>query len=102
MKDWHMDKKIIIGLIISVLSSMTFSIFQFFYVLKTLDTDPPIINRIIALEYHMSEHGRLNQQILDELKEARKERMIFRKEQNIRTTTIRNASRHMRNRSLHK
>lgn len=87
-KDWHMDKKIIIGLITAVLITMFTSMGQWFYVIKTLDTDPPLINRIIALEYHASEQGRVNQQILDELRQARKQRTKFVNEQSRRTPMV--------------
>ena len=87
-EEWHMEKKLIIGIISAVLINMSVSIWQGFFILKTLDTDPPIIERIIRLEYHMSEHGRVNLAILDELKEGRKERAVFRKEQSRRTPMI--------------
>ena len=106
---WHTDKKIIIGLITAVLITLITSLGQWFYVIKTLDTDPPLINRIIALEYQVSEQGRVNQAILDELKEAKKdrkeasnERAAFRGEQSKRTTTVYDAAKHMKNRSIHK
>ena len=85
---WHTDKKIIVGLITAVMITMFTSLGQWFYVIKTLDTDPPLINRIIALEYHASEQGRVNQQILDELRQARRERAKFIGEQQRRTPMV--------------
>lgn len=85
---WHTDKKIIIGLIVAVLGTFITSLGQWFYVIKTLDTDPPLINRIIALEYHVSEHGRVNRQILDEIREARRVRTKFLGEQARRTPMV--------------
>lgn len=99
---WHNEKKIIIGLIIAVLGTLFTSLGQWFYVIKTLDTNPPLINRIIVLEYKVSEQGRVNQAILDELKEARKERAVFKREQAKRTTTVYDAKEHMKNRRVHK
>lgn len=99
---WHTDKKIIIGLITAVMITMFTSLGQWFYVIKTLDTNPPIITRIIKLEYHASEHGRVNQAILDELREARVQRAKFVAEQSKRTTTVYDAAKHMRDRSRHK
>ena len=100
--NWHTDKKIIIGLITAVMITMLTSIGQWFYVIKTLDTDPPIITRIIKLEYHASEQGRVNQKILDELRESRRQRTNFSAEQSKRTTTVYDAAKHMRDRSIHK
>jgi len=85
---WHTDKKIIIGLITAVLITMFTSLGQWFYVIKTLDTDPPLINRIIALEYQVSEQGRVNQAILDELRLARVQRAKFIGEQKRRTPMV--------------
>jgi len=85
---WHTDKKIIIGLITAVLITMFTSLGQWFYVIKTLDTDPPLINRIIALEYQASEQGRVNQAILDELRLARVQRAKFIGEQKRRTPMV--------------
>ena len=85
---WHTDKKIIIGLITAVLITMFTSLGQWFYVIKTLDTDPPLINRIIALEYQVSEQGRVNRAILDELREARVQRAKFIGEQKRRTPMV--------------
>ena len=99
---WHTDKKIIIGLITAVMVTMFTSLGQWFYVIKTLDTDPPLITRIIKLEYHMSEHGRVNQAILDELRLAGAQRAAFAKEQAKRTTTVYDAKDHMKNRRIHK
>ena len=108
-EDWHMDKKIIGGLIGAVVLNITVSAWQGFFILKTLDTDPPIIERIIKLEYQVSEQGRVNQLILDELraakkerKEATKERVEFRKEQTVRTTTVHDSADHMKNRRIHR
>ena len=101
-EDWHMDKKIIGGLIGAVVLNITVSAWQGFFILKTLDTDPPIIERVIKLEYHVSEQGRINQKILDELTEARKERTAFRKEQTVRTTTVHDSADHMKNRRIHR
>ena len=87
-EDWHMDKKIIGGLIGAVVLNITVSAWQGFFILKTLDTDPPIIERIIKLEYQVSEQGRVNQLILDELRDARKDRSKFMGEQSRRTSAI--------------
>jgi len=78
--EWHMDKKITIGLILAVSLTFITSAGQLFYVVKTLDTDPPLIERIIRLELHISEQGRVNTAILDELKEAKEDRREARKE----------------------
>ena len=102
MSSWHTEKKIIIGLITTVTASMLLSLFQFFYVVKSLDTDPPLVNRVIALEYHNSEQGRINQQILDEIKESRKERESFRAEQLKRTTIVYDAAEHMKDEDKHR
>jgi len=99
---WHTDKKIIIGLITAVMITMVTSMGQWFYVIKTLDTNPPIIQRIITLEYSVSEQGRVNQAILDELRQARKQRAKFAGEQSKRTTTVYDAAKHMRDRGIHK
>lgn len=96
-----MERRIIIGIITAVMINMGVSIWQGFFILKTLDTNPPIIERIIKLEFQLSEQGRVNQAILDELKEARKERAEFKAEQSVRTTTVHDSAKHMKNRSLH-
>jgi len=107
--EWHMEKRIIIGIITTVLINMGMSIWNTSFLLRTLDTDPSIVNRIIALEYQVSEQGRVNLQILDELreakrdrKEARKERAEFKGEQSKRTTIVYESKDHMNDRSLHK
>ena len=48
----------------------------------------PLINRIIKLEYHVSEQGRINRLILDELRAAKKQRDKFISEQSRRTSAI--------------
>ena len=99
---WHNEKKIIIGLITAVLINMSMSIWQSIFVISSLDTDPPVIQRIIKLEFHASEQGRVNQKILDEIAAARQERERFREEQSKRTTTVYDAGKHMRDRRIHK
>lgn len=67
---WHMSQKVIAGLIISVGASLVMSSYQFFWVVRSLDTNPPIVERIITLELKASEYGRLMARInltLDEL-----------------------------------
>lgn len=88
MKDWHSEKKIMIAVITAVLINLIMSVWQMAYVFKTLDTNPPLINRIIKLEYHMSEQGRVNTLILDELRAAKKQRDKFISEQARRTSAI--------------
>jgi len=87
-EEWHMEQRIIVGIIITVLGNMGISIWNTSFLLRTLDTNPPIVQRIMKLEYHMSEHGQVNQKILDVLGDLRKDSRKFREEQSRRTPMI--------------
>lgn len=69
MGNWHMNEKVMTGVIAALIINTGAMIWQGLFVLKTLDTDPPIIERIIRLEYQQSEQGRVNQKIFDKLDE---------------------------------
>jgi len=62
-----MNEKVMVGVITALAINTAAVIWQAFFIIKTLDTDPPIVERIIALEYYNSEHGRVNQKILERL-----------------------------------
>lgn len=69
MVSWHTEKKFILGLMGVVILNTMAAIWQGFYIVKTLDTDPPIIERIIKLEFHQSEQGQVNKKIFAKLDE---------------------------------
>ena len=99
---WHLDKRLMIGLLVATIPTFFISIWNTSFLMRTLDTDPPIVQRLVKLEYYQSEAGRINRKILDELEKATKERRDFRDEQFRRTTTVNDAADHMKDRKLHK
>jgi len=102
MTSWHMDKKLMVGIIGGVVLNAFAAIWQGLYIIKTLDTNPPLIDRLIALEYHASSHGRTNEKILDKLDDVVKLVHEFGEEQARRRTTVHDAASHMKDRGLHK
>lgn len=67
--NWHMNEKVMTGVIVALVINTAAMVWQGVFVLKTLDTDPPIVERVRKLEYQMSEQGRINQRILEQLHE---------------------------------
>ncbi len=88
MGNWHTDKRFMIALLLAVIPTLIMSAWNTTFLLRALDTNPSIVERLIRLEFFMSEQGRINSAILDEIKEARKERAKFLSEQAKRTNSI--------------
>ena len=65
---WHMNEKVMVGVIIAVAINTVTSIGQAVYVLKTLDTDPPIAERVRVLELKASDFGKTMSEVRDILK----------------------------------
>lgn len=87
-RQWHLNEKLMVAIIAGLVINMISSGANIWYTFKMLDTDPPIIERIIKIEYALSEQGRVNQAILDELKDAKRERAKFIGEQQRRTPMV--------------
>lgn len=77
---WHTDKRFMIGLLVVVIPTLFVSIWNATFLLRTLNTTPSLVEKVNKLEFQMSEQGRVNQAILDELKDAKKERKEARAE----------------------
>jgi len=88
MTNWHTDKRFMIALLLAVIPTLMMSTWNTVFLLRALDTNPPIVERLIRLEYQTSEQGRINQLILDELRDAKKDRAKFISEQSRRTSAI--------------
>jgi len=88
MGTWHTYKRFMVALLLAVIQTLIMSAWNTTFLLRTLDTNPPIVERVNQIEFRLSEQGRVNQAILDELREARRERATFRREQARRTPMI--------------
>ncbi len=88
MGNWHTDKRFMIALLLAVIPTLIMSAWNTTFLLRALDTTPSIVERLIRLEYQTSEQGRTNQLILDELRDAKRDRAKFVGEQSRRTTAI--------------
>lgn len=88
MGNWHTDKRFMVALLLAVIPTLIMSAWNTTFLLRTLDTNPPIVERLIRLEYQVSEQGRINQLILDELRDAKRDRAKFMGEQSRRTSAI--------------
>lgn len=60
---WHMSEKVMVGVIIGLASSLVLSLGQALYISKTLDTTPPIVERVRVLELQTSEMGKTMKEI---------------------------------------
>ena len=54
---WHTNEKVMAGVIVALTVNLTVSMGQAWYVVKTLDTDPPIVERVRVLELKTSALG---------------------------------------------
>ncbi len=66
-----MNEKVMAGVIIALIINLTVSLGQAWYVVKTLDTDPPIVERVRVLELKTSELGKTMDEVKDILGELR-------------------------------
>ena len=53
-----MSERVMVGVIGALLINIMVSVGQAWYVIKTLDTDPPIVERIRVLELKTSDYGK--------------------------------------------
>ena len=70
-KEWHLKQKVMVGVIVAVSVSFLSSMYQFMWIVSSLDTTPPIVERVIALEFAMSQQGKTNEEILSTLKDIK-------------------------------
>jgi len=68
---WHMSEKVMVGVIGALIINITVSIGQAWYVIKTLDTDPPIVERVRILELKTSDYGQAVADFKDVLSDVR-------------------------------
>lgn len=54
-KEWHMEQKVIIGVIVGLTLSVLGQIGSYIYLAKLLNTNPPLPDRVAKLEYQVSD-----------------------------------------------
>lgn len=55
---WHMSERVMTGVVIGLVLSIIGSFGNTWYITKTLNTNPPLTDRVLALEIKMSEFGK--------------------------------------------
>lgn len=66
-REWHMDKKVMVGVITVLIINLLTSTMNVWYTTKTLTTEPPLPDRVSKLEWQMEGIGRTMTQLNDTL-----------------------------------
>lgn len=61
--DWHMSEKVIAGIIVALSVSVIGQVVGGIYLFKQLNTSPPIPERLLRLEYQMSDFAQTMQRL---------------------------------------
>ena len=76
------------GVIVALIINIVVSLGQAIYVMKTLDTDPPIVERVRVLELQMSEMGKTMDEIKELLKPLNATMALIHREQSRRKPLV--------------
>ena len=71
-KEWHMEQKVIVGVIVGLTLSVLGQIGSYIYLAKILNTNPPLPDRVLALEIKVSDFGKVLYKMNDTLDETNK------------------------------
>jgi len=66
-----MSERVMIGVMVALGVNLTVSLGQAWYVVRTLDTDPPIVERVRVLELRTSELGKTMDEVKDILSDLK-------------------------------
>ena len=85
---WHMNEKVMIGVIVGLVLSVMGSMLNVWYVAQTLNTNPPLTDRVLALEIKMSEFGKTMESINETMKIGNNLMAKIHQEQSRRTPMV--------------
>ena len=96
MADWHMSEKVIAGIVLGLSLSIIGQLGGGLYLFKQLNTSPPIPERVLRLEYQMSDFGQTLLRLNHTLDKTNLTMDKVAREQSRRTPMVDSVERNMR------